>query len=81
MSSNNIQPYILAVYSISNSGGTRQVLAVSSQGLHTSLRDEAVRLGGRRNGDWYAMATVSAVLSLVTTAKHMGGLAYNLPTI
>lgn len=77
----NIQPYILAVYALNNNGATRQLLAVSSERLHASLRDEAIRIGGQKVVDWYAMANVEAVLSLITTTKLMGGTAYDLPII
>ena len=76
-----IQPYAVLAYSVSNDGGTRQLLVVNSTNLQTNLRNEATRLGGRKNGDWYAMANTDAVLSLVKTAKLMGGYAYDLPFI
>ena len=81
MSTNYIQLFTVAVYALSNNGRTRQLFAVGSQDLQNNLIAEAVRIGGRSQGDWYAVANVNAVRSLIRTTKDMGGIAYDLGII
>ena len=76
-----IQPFTLSAYSVTNGGATRTLLALKTEAELSRLRDEAVRTGARRIGDWYAMPSIDSVLSLQRVTKGMGGIAYNLPIV
>lgn len=74
-----IQPYTVAAYGIADNGATRQLFVVNSEVLQRQLRDEAIRTGGKANGDWFAMADKNGVKNLEQLTKDMGGFAYDLP--
>ena len=74
-----IQPFTVAAYGIADNGGTRQLFVVDSEVLQRELIDEAIRTGGQRNGNWFAMADKHGVHNLEQVTKDMGGFAYDLP--
>lgn len=71
-----IQPFTVAGYS---PDGGRLLYAVNSEDLQSKLINEAINLGGEKNGSWYAMATRDALFTLEKIAKDMGGYVYGLP--
>jgi len=74
-------PFTLSAYAIADDGGSRQLFAVHNQQDQRRLQEHAVNLGGRLNGNWYAMANGQGVNALQQMTTQMRGHAYHLPKV
>ena len=73
------KPFIVGIYSTINDRYRRQVLAVDKAQLKANLCDEAIKIGGEPDGDWFAFNNDEGVNALIQRTKEMGGLIYDLP--
>ena len=73
----SIEPYTVPVYA--GDGSLRVLCALRSSTDKANLEKFAVELGGTKFGDWYKMANVKGINSVLERAEEMGGIVYYLP--